>query len=314
MSPSATTARFSTTLTATEGGNTIRISAVDRAGNRTDRTRAFTYRPTASVGIALDPAAPRDAAGRLLSASADLAIAGVSSADAGSGLRVLAADGALAVQTLVDAGGAFHFTVPASEAGTAYRLEIVGPDGTVEGQLELAAVQDALPPEIVLDAPPPNATADAWLDIAGAAEGAVTVSVNGAAARLDAGRFDAVATLVPGTNGIEIVATDAVGNVAIQRVETVYDIDPPEILSAGVGRPDGAAGTIEVVVEARDASGIRQAAPYILTVGGVERRGFLRCDSATGLCRETLPPEPGALALVEVAVEDYAGNVSKRQE
>jgi hypothetical protein len=218
------------------------------------------------------------------------------------------------VQTLIDAGGAFHFTVPASEDGTAYRLEIVGPDGTVEGQLEVAAVQDAMPPEIVLDAPPPKATADAWLDLAGAADGAVTVSVNGAAARLDAGRFDAVATLVPGTNGIEIVATDAVGNVAIQRVETVYDIDPPEILSAGVGRPGGAAGPIEVVVEARDASGIRQAAPYVLTVGGVERRGFLRCDSATGLCRETLPPEPGALALVEVAVEDYAGNVSKRQE
>ena len=49
-----------------------------------------------------------------------------------------------------------------------------------------------------------------------------------------------------------------------------------------------------------------------MTVGGIERRGFLRCDSAAGTCRETLPPEPGALALVEVAVEDYAGNVAKR--
>ena len=67
------------------------------------------------------------------------------------------------------------------------------------------------------------------------------------------------------------------------------------------------------MVEARDASGLRQAAPFVLTIGGVERRGFLRCDGAAGTCRETLPPEPGALALVEVTVEDYAGNAAKRQ-
>jgi hypothetical protein len=115
-------------------------------------------------------------------------------------------------------------------------------------------------------------------------------------------------------NGIEIVATDAVGNVAVKRVETLYDIAPPEITAARADRPGGASGPIEIVVEARDASGLRQAAPFILEVGGVERRGFLRCDDATGLCRETLPPEPGALRLIEVTVEDYAGNAAKRQE
>jgi hypothetical protein len=139
------------------------------------------------------------------------------------------------------------------------------------------------------------------------------VSVNGTAARLDGGRFDAAPTLVPGTNAIEIVATDAAGNVAVKRVATVYDIEPPEIAGATVRRPEGAGGPIEIVVEARDASGLRQAAPFVLTVGGTERRGFLRCDGATGTCRETLPAEPGELALVDVEVEDYAGNVAKRQ-
>ena len=52
----------------------------------------------------------------------------------------------------------------------------------------------------------------------------------------------------------------------------------------------------------------------MLAIGGVERRGFLRCDSAAGICRETLPAEPGALKLVEVTVEDYAGNAARRQE
>jgi hypothetical protein len=126
--------------------------------------------------------------------------------------------------------------------------------------------------------------------------------------------FEALATLAPGANAIELVATDVVGNVAVLRLETTFDAEPPEIVSAVAQRPNGDAGPIEIVVEARDASGLRQAAPFILSVGGAERRGFLRCDGATAICRETLPPEAGALRLVEVVVEDYAGNAAKRQE
>jgi hypothetical protein len=100
--------------------------------------------------------------------------------------------------------------------------------------------------------------------------------------------------------------------VAVKRVEIVHDIDPPQITSATMTRPMGVGGPIEIVVSAQDTSGLRQAAPYIVTVGVTERRGFLRCDSAAGTCRESLPPEAGALAIVEVAVEDYAGNLSKR--
>ena len=120
---------------------------------------------------------------------------------------------------------------------------------------------------------------------------------------------------MPGTNGIEIVATDAVGNVAVKRVETVYDIDPPEILSAAGGRPDGAARA-----DRDRGRGARRLGP---AAGGAVHpdasaapSGAASCAATAppGLCRETLPPEPGALALVEVAVEDYAGNVAKRQE
>ena len=303
---------FSTWLQASLGENSVRVEATDPAGNRTERSRSFVYRPAESVRVELDPAAPRDAEGRLLTRADEIDVAGTSNAEAGAQIRVATADGAQAVQALVGDGGAVHFTVPASEVGIAYRLEILGPEGGVEGAHDFVARQDAIPPEIALDVPP-SATANAWLQVAGAAGDAVGVTVNGVPARLVGGRFDAMPSLVPGANGIELVAEDAVGNVAVRRFETVYDVDPPEILSAGAGRPDGEAGPIEIVVEARDGSGLRQAAPYILTIGGTERRGFLRCDSLAGACRETLPPEPGALALVEVSVEDYAGNVAKRQ-
>jgi len=312
--PVAENGRFATTIEATEGANSVRIEAIDAAGNRTERTRSFVYRPDGAVSVALDPGIPRDGEGRLLTATPAIDIAGTSDAEAGSQLRIVDASGALAVQTLVDEGGGFRFTVPGSAAGTAYRLEIVGPGGRQEGGSAFAVRQDMDPPEIVLAAPPPAATANAWLDVVGTADGAATVTVNGAPARIAGGGFEAVATLAPGANAIEIVATDAVGNVAVKRLETVFDVDPPEIVSAVARRPDGDAGPIEIAVEARDGSGLRQAAPFILSVGGTERRGFLRCDGATGWCRETLPPEPGALGLVEVIVEDYAGNAAKRQE
>jgi hypothetical protein len=305
---------FATTVQAAVGANTVRVEAVDPAGNRTERSRGFVYRPGGAVTIAFDSATPRDAEGRLLTRTGEIDVAGTSDAEEASRVRVSDAQGAPAVQTLVEPGGAFHFTVPATEAGVAYRLEVLGPGGQVEGSGAFEVRRDAEPPEIALDAPPPSATADAWLDIAGSAGDAATVLVNGAVARLADGRFDAVASLAPGPNGIEIVATDAVGNVTVQRLETVHDVEPPEILSAAARRPEGEAGPIEVVVEARDGSGLRQAAPFVLGIGGSERRGFLRCDSAAGACREVLPPEPGALTLIEVAVEDYAGNVARRQE
>jgi hypothetical protein len=303
---------FATEVAAVPGANTIAVNVVDEAGNRTERTRKFVFSPIGTVTVALDPATARDPDGRLLTRTDEIDVAGTTDAPEGTALRVRAPDREVAVQALVGAGGAFHVTLPASDSGDDWRLEVVGPDGQTAGTLSFAALRDAAAPEIAFDLPPPRATAQAWLDLAGSAGDAVAVTVNGDPARLTGGRFDAAPSLVPGTNAIEVVATDAAGNVAVKLIETVYDIDPPEIGAATVGRPDGAAGPIDIAVEARDGSGLRQAAPFVVRVGGTERRGFLRCDDTADVCRATLPPEPGALALVEVTIEDYAGNVVRR--
>lgn len=309
--PVGDTGDFGTVMKASPGANTITVVAIDPAGNRTERTRGFVFSPVNAVAIDLDPSAVRDANGRLLTRTGELDVSGTSDAPEGAALRVLGADGAVAVQALVGAGGAFHVTLPASDAGAEWRLEIAGADGQVAGATSFVVLRDAAAPEIAFDLPPPAATAEAWLELAGTVGDAVSVTVNRVAARLEGGRFDAAPTLVPGPNSIEVVATDAAGNVSLKRVETVYDIEPPEIGRASVDRPEGTGGPIEIVVEARDVSGLRQAAPFVLMVGGTERRGFLRCDGAAGTCRETLAAEPGALALLEVDVEDYAGNLAR---
>ena len=265
--------------------------------------------------IALDPAAPRDAEGRLLTRTDEIDVAGTSDAPEGAGIRVLGADGGAGGP----GAGRPGRRLPRHPAGVRRRGRMAargrGPRRAGGGRGDASwRVRDAVAPEIALDAPPPAATANGWLELAGSVGDAVSVAVNGAAARLDGGRFDAAPTLVPGTNAIEIVATDAAGNVAVKRVETVYDIDPPEITAATVGRPEGSGrADRDRRARRRTPRGCGRRRRSSLTVGGTERRGFLRCDGAAGTCRETLPPEPGALALVEVEVEDYAGNVAKRQ-
>ena len=151
-------------------------------------------------------------------------------------------------------------------------------------------------------------TAEPWLELSGAA---ATRSRSSSTARRSSSTPAASRRWrrsSPAPNALELVAADRVGNVSVLRLETRLDLDPPEILSSAAARPDGASGPIEIEVGARDPSGLRQTARYVLSVGGAERTGFLRCDAAANVCRDVLPPEAGELALIEVVVEDYAGN------
>ena len=301
---------FAETITARPGENLVTLVATDPAGNRSELTRRFTYRPPAAAEIAFDATLPRDAEGRFLTRSAALDMRGTTSADPGARLTLLDAAGRVVAETRIEPDGRFAFAAPATEAGLRYEVTLSGPTGAVEGSAAFEALHDATPPVLRLDAPAPSVTGLRWLDLAGSAEDAVALTLDGTPVPLEGGRFSAAATLAPGPNRLELVATDAVGNVGLLRIETRLDTDPPEILAATAARPAGAAGPIEIEVAARDPSGLRATAPYILAVGGVERRGFLRCDDAAGACRDTLPPEPGELRLIEIIVEDYAGNAA----
>ena len=216
------------------------------------------------------------------------------------------------LRALVGPAGAISFSVPANDTPTGYTVAVLGPTGLIEGRLDFEAVRDQVAPVTTLDAPPPKATDQDEVTLTGDAGDAAQLTINGADVPLDEGRFDISLSLVPGLNLFDLVATDGVGNVAASRLQTLFDIAPPEVESVDVGRPNGANGPIEITVVARDESGLRQAASYLLQVGAQEREGFLRCDAATGVCRASLPAEPGALQLIEVVIEDYAGNAAFR--
>lgn len=300
---------FLSDLALVPGENRFTVRAVDPAGNESSRSLTVVYRPAVAVEIALSDAIPR-VGGALATRSDELSVMAATTAAPGSAVTVRDESGRAVVQTVIGAGGALGFTVPVEDAARGYRVEVLAPTGAVEGRQDFTALRDRVAPGVAFDQPPLRATGDASLHLAGSAGDAVRLELEGTEVPLTDGRFDLSVALEPGANRFELVASDAVGNISVTRVNTLYDVDPPEILAIELGRPAGEAGPIELVVTARDASGLRQAAPFVVSVGGAEREGFARCDSAAGLCRASLPAEPGTLELIELIVEDYAGNAA----
>jgi hypothetical protein len=300
--------RFARELTATPGENTAVIEATDPAGNQATRTVAVLFRPAQAVRVALDPSIPQDADGTLLTAGDTLALSAETDAAERSAVVVTGPAGAEVLRAVVE-GGRISVTLPAAPERAAYALSVLAPTGAVEATLAIALRQDSEPPVLRLDAPPLPATATAALRPEGLADGASTLTLDGAPVALSAdGRFAADVTLTPGPNTLAFRATDAVGNTALLTLSTVLDTEPPEVLAARATRgPTG----VEIAVTARDATGLRAVARYEITRAGRAETGVMRCDAASGECRAVVPADPGPVALVSATVEDYAGNARR---
>lgn len=301
---------FVADLALAPGENIFTVTAEDPARNLSTRTTRVFYRPGAVIDIAFLDDMPRE--GEVLVTRSDgLSVRAATTADPGAGVVIRdVPGGAVVLQTGIGPAGDLVFTVPVDAVERRYRVEVLAPGGKVEGSLDFVARRDRNPPELVLTNPPPRVTGETAIALAGNAGDAVRLALNGKPVELVGGRFAVTETLVVGANTFEIVASDAAGNAAALNLRTVLDNAPPEILRVDLGRPTGRDGPIELRVEARDDSGLVQAAPYLISVGGVEREGFLRCDGRAGVCRAALPPEAGRLELIELMVEDYAGNAA----
>jgi hypothetical protein len=185
------------------------------------------------------------------------------------------------------------------------------PSGFVsEDEFRVTIDQD--PPPIELAAPPPLVTAVEWLPLRGRLPGGRSLLIAGEPAELIDDTFDEAVTLRQGRNAIELVATDLVGNVSIEKLEVVLDQEPPQLVHQGVTPGRAAPGdrvTVEVVPS--DASGMKQAAPFTLRVGDATVSDFLRFDAASGSYRSTFVVSEGmqgTVALKDIELEDYAGN------
>jgi hypothetical protein len=291
------------------GLNEIVLAATDSAGNVTERRRAFTFMPDEAAAVVFDPSIPSLGPRQFVTDQDVISLAGSAAPDAQ--ILIHAADGTARASAYTDADGKFRINVPLHQPEEELDLKVVATSGFVtEDRFAVSIDQEG--PQIQLDEPPPIVTAIDWLPLRGVAGGAVEVLLDGRPIKIVDDSFDETVTLRAGANQIEMVATDLVGNVRVERWDVTLDQEPPKLLGHRLSSNQAGPGEPFVIeVEASDAAGLKQAAPFTVQIGQTSYSDFLRLNPATGSYRATVVPPQGAsgrLALTDVELEDYAGN------
>ncbi len=300
---------FETDYQPQPGANQLTIKATDAAGNTTERTRAFVFMPDERAAVIFDDSLPKLGVRHFVTARDLMSITGKTSASAQ--IQIHAADGGERASTYADASGRFGVNVPMRAQDETFEMQVIAPSGFAS-QDKFEITVDQTPPKIEFETPPPTVTAVEWLPLRGKVEGGVALRVDGQPTQLIDESFDRTVTLRQGTNRIELVASDLVGNVGVEKLEIVLDQEPPQLVEKSVSKDRATGGdTVTINVVATDASGMKQAAPFTLQVGDRSVSDFLRFNKTSQSYRSTivLPKDAsGAIALKDVELEDYAGN------
>jgi hypothetical protein len=301
--------RFQVPYQPAPGLNEIVLAATDSAGNATERRRSFVFMPDEAAAVVFDPAIPSLGPHQFVTDQDVISLGGSAAPDAQ--ILVVASDGSERASAYTDAEGRFRINVPIREPEEDFDLQVTATSGfAIKDRFSVSIDQEG--PAIELDEQPPPVTAIEWLPLRGFARGATEVLLNGRPIKLLDDSFDETVTLRTGANNIEMVATDLVGNVRVERWDVSLDQEPPELLGHSLSSQQAGAGQPFVIeVKASDASGLKQAAPFTVQIGGTTYSDFLRLNRATNSYRTTVVPPQGAngkLALKEVELEDYAGN------
>jgi len=304
--------RFSADVALAPGENVIALRAEDAAGNVTERVRIVIYRPDERASVVFSESLPRTADGTFLTRGATLALSGRTVP--GALMEIQTPVEAVRAATRAGADGSFTVSVP-MERPVEDLVAVVVADSGFETPVAVRAAIDRTAPSIELARPLPTLTARPFIEISGATEAGASLSIGGAAARLDAdGRFDEVVNLSPGPNVIEATATDAVGNVEVKTWTIVQDATPPTVLGHSLSVVgEGGGQRLVVSVTAEDESGLASAARARIDLGGESVETFLRYSDGSRAYQGVLGlggTPPAAAFLVDVKIEDNAGNVT----
>ncbi len=260
--------------------------------------------------IRFDPSLPQLDTHHFLTRSDTLTLTGTTAA--GWQLQVRSASGALLASDFADGNGHFELHISVHEEREDLTFLAVSPSG-FSTQEQLIVTKDQTPPTIVLDedAPLPTATTAPEFSLRGQAQGAAVATVNEREITLDEGRFDEVMTLTPGeANRIVFTARDLAGNEAVTSWVVRHDDAPPKLVRPKISyRSRSGKRIANIKVTARDASGLKQAAPYQLRVGETVKSGFLKLDRKGRAYQDGGPvPKKAKVKLLSVELSDYAGN------
>ena len=303
---------YTAEFTPRPGANTVTVIAEDPAGNRTEHARRFTYQPDREATVVFAKNIPRRGDFHFLTNTDVISLAGTAGKDAN--ILVQTEAGELRSTSYADAEGRFAFNVPVEGETEKLVILVIAPSGfTTESGF--AVTVDRAPPEIRLTEPLPRLTANEALELKGTVDAGSQMTLNGKPVEVADGAFSETLALRSGLNLIELVATDAVGNVKVEKWRVRQDRAAPTLVRHAISENPGGGGvvlTVEVVAE--DASGLAKLAPFALKAGEKAYPGFLRYNRATRSYRGIVevPAEAASSAALQfVELQDDAGNRKK---
>jgi hypothetical protein len=294
------------------GANEIVVVALDPAGNQTTKSRGFTHMPDAAADIVFANDIPRIGPLHFLTNTDVLSLSGTVTPDAN--ILVQTDTGALRSTAYAGPEGAFAFNVPLEAETESLQILVIAPSG-FSSQSAFTATVDQVPPEIKLSEPLPRLTSNKALTIVGTIDAGSLVTLNKQPIDSQDGRFTEDLQLSAGVNFIEMVATDPVGNVKVEKWRVRLDQDSPELVRHTIaGKPGGGGTFLNIEVVAKDASGLAKLAPYSLQAGDKAYPGILRFNRATKSYQGIVevPTEAAESAVLQfVELQDDAGNKAK---
>ena len=285
---------YSATATlATEGENTILVSAVDAAGNRTDSSRVVIHDSQAPI---ITLTSPSD---NSITNNATAAVTGTVSDITTTTINVNG------VPLTVGTGGAFSGTVTLTEGSNFVTVTGTDQAGNATSVARHVTL-DTHPPVIAVSQPVDGLlTKQTTVALAGTVTDATTVTlqVNGTPVTVSAedGSFSVPSTALAneGDNTFTFVATDAAGNSTMATRHVTRDTQPPTLtIAAPTDNEISNNASVTVSGSATDASAVT------VTVNGTPAT-----RDATGTFSAPLTLSEGP-ATITVVATDAAGNAS----
>ncbi|HNW61213.1 MAG TPA: FecR domain-containing protein [bacterium] len=305
--------RFEVVRQLSEGINKIAVAARDAGGNETRILRTVIYAAPRAVRIEYDTAMPQPRPKQFLARGRTLDLKG--STVPLSSVTIQDESGAARGRTFADSAGRFQLSLYDLPGSMQLRVSVLTPAG-YEKQDTLRVEVSGEAPEILLEGTIPAMAAGDTLRLTGRVVRAGTLSCNGAAVPLTAGRFSHALVLQPGLNTVRLTASDDLGHETVLQQEVTLDRTPPELIDYVLLKKTGPAGDVlEVKVRARDSSGLRRTVAIELRAGTAVTSGWLVYNGTAQAYEGAFKYPRGTLAALQVKMtslilEDYFGNRS----
>ncbi len=292
------------------GNNTLKLRAVDRAGNVTELQRSINYLANETILLKLNLDLPQDSKGVYLTPASGFLLKGETSPI--SAITVTSSAGGVSIGSAANESGRFEMNLKLSTPSDKFTVKAASPTG-LETATIFAISLDNAPPRLELDEFP-RTSAQSQFSISGQVLEGVRLERDGKPIELREGRFSEQINLKSGENILRWTAFDEVGNPTVEERTIFCDPDAPKYLKSTVTPASAIGGeSIAVQVWASDASRLRKAAQFSLQIGSFTfTDNLLLTDPDKGLYTATVKAPhdaKGAVKITSLKLSDQLGNL-----